>query len=94
MVFRSGVGTQMLMVSSSRDDGKVGRRLQTAGRQKRRHVRRWHVRNVGRARVDGGDLALVEVDADDVKPAARELDGERQAHIPEADDAGGGGGGG
>ena len=49
--------------------------------------RRRHVRDVRLAAVDGVDLPGVEVDAGGLEAGARELDGERQADIAEADDA-------
>ena len=86
-VFRSGVGTQMLMVSSAATAPKsVVARSRPAGDELRDLGGR-HVGDVRRARVDRVDLPRVEVDADGVEAGARELDGERQTDVAEADDA-------
>ena len=92
MVLRSGVGTQMLMVSSVRDDRRR-RWSPTAGPAlwNSRDVGRRYVLDVGLAAVDRVDLARVEIDAGGVEPGARELDGQRQADVAETDDADAGG---
>ncbi len=88
LVFRSGVGTQMLMVSSSLMTAEVGGRAQAPGGHQRGDLLGAGVDDVRRAGVDGIDLALIDVDADRVKAGAGELDGQRQPHVAEADDPG------
>src|SRR4029079_10100265 len=52
-----------------------------------RDVGRGHVRNVAPARVDLGGLVRVDVQPGDLEPRTGEFDGQRQADIPEPDDA-------
>ena len=85
-VFLSGVGTQILIVSSSRTIDEVGRRVQEAGVAQARDVLRTDVRNVRTAGVDRFDLALVEVNTGGVEAAARKLDRKGQSDISETDD--------
>ncbi len=66
---------------------EIGGRAQASRRHELGDFRRLDVGNVGRAAIDRIDLARVEVDAGGVEAGARELDGERQADIAEADDA-------
>ena len=70
------------------DDGEVGRRAQASGRdaapRRRRSARRGCTTCPALTAVD---LARVEVDAGGVEAGARELDGERQPDVAEADDA-------
>ena len=87
-VLRSGVGTQMLIVSSSPTTEKsvVAESVPASCSAATSDGR--HVRDVGATRVDGVDLALIEVDADGREAGAGELDGERQSDISETDHAG------
>jgi hypothetical protein len=50
-------------------------------------VRRVHIGDVTAARVDLADLARIHVEARDVESCARQLDGERQSHVPEPNHA-------
>ena len=90
LVLRSGVGTQMLMVSRSLTTAKsvvassrpacfsaVTSAVETSGMY-------------DRPASISVDLPLVEVDAGRVEAGARQLHGERQADITEADDTGSG----
>ena len=88
LVLRSGVGTQMLIVSSSADDREVGRRVEPAGGAELLARRLRHVGDVRAPGDDRVDLARVEVDAGRVEPVAGEFDGQRQPDVAEADDAG------
>ena len=84
---RSGVGTQMLTVSTPASAGKVVRRGEPAGRDRRLHVGFLHVRDVGLAAQDGRGPLAVDVKADCRHPGAGECHDERQAHVAEPDDA-------
>ena len=86
-VLRSGVGTQMLMVSSSRRSAEVGRRAKLAG-----------LPSAATSAVDTSGMyewpaliaSIFRVSRSMPmawKPAARELDRERQSDVAEADDA-------
>ena len=92
-VLRSGVGTQMLTVSSVADDGEVGRGAEAA----RAHRSCGHLAPRARreCRTRRASIALdlpgVEIDADRLEAASRKLDGQRQADIAEPDDADAGG---
>ena len=83
----------MLIVSSSRDDREVGRRVQPAAGVQRLDVGGRDVGDVGPALVDRVHLARVEVDAGRVESRFCEFHRERQADISEADHAGSGAGG-
>ena len=94
LVLRSGVGTQMLTVSSlaitavsvvARADRAVGTR---------RHPPIGTSRMYDSPLLMAADLSRVEVDADRVEAGAGEFDRERQADVAEADDANAGGAGG
>ena len=78
----------MLMVSSSATIAKSVVASSLPACVQRRDVGGRHVGDVRPALVDRLDLPRVEIDAGCVKPAAAELDGERQPDVAEADDAG------
>ena len=87
-VLRSGVGTQMLMVSRSLTTAKsvvasslpaVAQSLDVGGR---------HVGDVRAALLDRRHLAPVEVDAGRVEPGLREFDGEWQSDVSQSDHSG------
>ena len=86
-VLRSGVGTQMLMVSSSLTTEKSVVASSLPLPVSALHVGGRDVRNVGASFRDGLDLPDVEVDAGRVEPGLGELDGERQTDVAEPDDA-------
>ena len=90
LVFRSGVGTQMLTVSSVSTTAKSVVARRRLSRTSARDLLRRHVGDVRLAAVDRVDLPGVEIDADGLEAGARELDGERQADVAEPDDAGAG----
>ena len=87
LVLRSGVGTQMLIVSSSVDDGEVGGRVELARRAQRLDVGARHIGNVGAPFHDGVDLPLIQIDSGGVKPGLAELHRQRQTDVPQADHA-------
>ncbi len=87
LVLRSGVGTQMSMMSASaRRFGSVVATnlpfLTTSARWSDEHVG-----DVAAAGHQLGDLALVDVVADHAVAGARELHRERQADVAESDDS-------
>ena len=86
LVLRSGVGTQMLMVSRSRmaSNDVVARSFPVGN--KRGECCRRNVADVGVSRIQAGDFALMEIDAGDVITGFGILDGQRQTHIAEPDD--------
>ncbi len=87
MVFRSGVGTQMLIASASLSTSKLvdacRRPALTSGRQALAR----DVRNVGLGAPDALDFRRVDVDGGDDKAGLGELDGQRKPDVPEADDS-------
>ena len=87
LVLRSGVGTQMLTVSSSAITWKsvVARSLPwlTSGSQDFGR----NVPNIGIARVDTGDLSLVHVDPGDGESRLGELHRQGQADVAQPDHA-------
>ena len=87
-VLRSGVGTQMLIVSSSRTTAKsvVASSLPASRSALTSAV--GDVGNVRAAFLDRLDLAGIEVDPGGVETRLPELDRERQTDVAEADDAG------
>ncbi len=87
MVFRSGVGTQMLIVSNVPIVCGIGGCAQPAGLLEQSDVRCRDVWNVRLATIDCGNLALIEVESGGGKPRARQFDHERKAHVTQADDA-------
>ena len=84
---RSGVGTQMLMVSSPATTGWVEGGPQAAVLVKLGDVRRRDILNVGFAAVDGVDLAAIQVDPRCAEPGASHFDGQGEADVTQADDA-------
>ena len=93
LVLRSGVGTQMLMVSSSSTAEKsvVARSLPdfTSGPR----VDAGNVADVRIARVDAAGLLFAEIDAGDRESGFGEFHRQRQADIAQSDDADAGGAG-
>ena len=83
MVFLNGVGTQMSIasMSASRPMSVVAfsSGLTTAATSAR------HVRNIASARVDLRRFPGIDIEAGDVEAGVRELDGQRQADVAEAD---------
>ena len=71
----------------ARNDREVRGRRQPAGGSQLGHRRRRDVGNVRRAAADRGDFSIVEIDPGRREAALRQLDRQRQADIPEADDA-------
>ena len=87
LVFRSGVGTQMLMVSSVATTLKSVVALRRLSRTSLRDQLAGHIGDVGVAAVHRGDLRRVDIDADGVEAGAPKLHGQRQADVAESDDA-------
>src|SRR4051794_35332535 len=87
LVLRSGVGTQMLIVSSSRTMAKS---VVASSRPFDRSA--WTsavaTSGIGSAVVDRLHLAWIEVDPRRVEARLAQFDGQRQADVAEADDAG------
>ena len=65
---------------------EVRRRRERAGRDRRPHVVRRQVGEVGLAASDRGRLRLVGVQTDGFHAGPRDGDGQRQPHVAEADD--------
>ena len=89
-VLRSGVGTQMLMVSSSFTTAKS---VVASSLPLSRSALTSAVETSGmyeRPSSIACDLADVEVDAGRVEPRLGELDGERQSDVAQANDSGSG----
>ena len=85
-VFRSGVGTQMLMVSSvlTTEKSVVASSLPDASQ--RLDVLRRDVRYVGLAAVDSPRLPIVEIDPGDSEADFGEFNCQRQTDVSKADD--------
>ncbi len=81
LVLRSGVGTAMLMVSSSQHGGKIGGGAQLARLAPAGPVFARDIADVRIARIDAAGLFFAQVDAGDVKAGLGELDSQRKADI-------------
>ena len=84
---RSGVGTQMLMVSSSQNGRKIRGGPQFARFHQRRQRGARNIADIGIARVDPPRLFLADIDAGDREAGLGELHRQRQSDVSQADDA-------
>ena len=80
-VLRSGVGTQMLTASASCRSGKIGGRLELAGRYQAGDLLSWYILDVAFAALNSIYFALVGVDADHCKASFGKNNCQRQADI-------------
>ena len=87
LVLRSGVGTQMLIVSSSATMAKSVVASSLPACAQRLDVGARDIGNVGAPFRDGADLPLIQVDSGGVEPGLAELHRQGQTDIPQADHA-------
>ncbi len=89
-VFRSGVGTQMLMVSRAATAAKSVVALSRPAGDELREVGGRYVGDVRDSACDRVDFPRIDVDAGRVETGASQFNGERKTDVAEADDAGAG----